>query len=143
MIEHFLDIVFAVEENGGSSFVRLEDHNVFIIPRLLMATRSPLLRLSLGGLAFLRMTAQSCLTSSLASSDRVWMAFSMLQMMLSIGILLGAMAKPRPFLRTLCSSTLRTWSERLTTCKLLALFETCAKCRTFIYQIQWVLLILA
>ena len=34
MIKHFWDIVFAVEENNGSSFVRLEDHNVFIIPKI-------------------------------------------------------------------------------------------------------------
>ena len=81
----------------------------------LMALYSSLEMLGFGGLALLKVQAQFCHTSSTSFSGRCLMLSSMLQMISSTGIFLGAIAKLRPFSRRVREEELSSALERLTT----------------------------
>ena len=71
------------------------------------------LRFLFGGLACLREVATSYLISSFTSSGKDLMVSSMLQMMSSTRICLGAIANPKPFFRALTVVSSIWWLERL------------------------------
>ena len=82
--------------------------------RFLRARCSSFVRLLFGGFVVLRMIAQSYLTVSLSTSDKFCMLSSISQMIVSVGMFFGAMAKFSPLRRVLASISESTCCDRLT-----------------------------
>ena len=88
---------------GGTSFIGVYYDYVFITHNFFNIRCSSFVRLLLGGFAVLKMTMQSCLIASFSTSGKHHMLSSISQMMVSVGMLLRAMAKFRAFRRVLAS----------------------------------------